>query len=55
MSVLDGNRLATVRYVNHSDIPNAKLVDYKDNSTTLVATENIPLGYEILIDYKRRL
>jgi len=55
MSVLDGNRLATARYVNHSDIPNAKLVDYKENSVALVATEHIPIGYEILIDYKRRL
>ena len=55
MSVLDGNRLATARYVNHSDIPNAKLVDYKDNSTALVAKENIPSGCEILIDYRRRL
>jgi len=54
ISILDGNRLATSRYVNHSDIPNAKLVDYKD-SVALVATDNIPIGYEILIDYKRRL
>lgn len=54
ISILDGNRLATARYVNHSDIPNARLVDYKD-SVALVATDNIPKGYEILIDYTRRL
>lgn len=54
ISVLDGTRLATSRYVNHSDVPNAKLVDYED-SVALVALIDIPKGYEILIDYRRRV
>lgn len=38
-------------YINHSDIPNAILLQYKD-STALVCSKNIPKGYEIFINYK---
>lgn len=38
-------------YLNHSDIPNAILLQYKD-STALVCSKNIPKGYEIFINYK---
>lgn len=51
---IDGFRLPTARYVNHSDLPNAVFIDYKD-SVSLVATKDIPLGYEILVNYKQRL
>lgn len=38
-------------YLNHSDIPNAILVKYK-NSIAIVASKIIPERYEIFINYK---
>ena len=53
MAELDGNRLPTARYINHSDMPNAAFIDYKD-SIALVALVDIPEGYEILVNYIKR-
>lgn len=55
MSVVDNQRLATSRYTNHSDIPNARFIDYNENSLALVATRFITKDSEILIDYRERL
>lgn len=55
MSVLDNQRLATSRYTNHSDIPNARFIDYNNDSLALVATRFISKDSEILIDYRERL
>lgn len=54
VAVKDGNRLGTARYVNHSDIPNCKFIDFKD-SVMLIATSDIGVNEELLVDYQRRL
>lgn len=53
MAAINGNRLPTARYINHSDIPNARFIDYKDG-IALIAIKDIPIGYEILVNYKER-
>lgn len=53
MAEVDGTRLPTARYINHSDIHNATFIDYKD-SIALVAIVDIPKGYEILVNYTQR-
>lgn len=50
---IDNQRFTTARYINHSDNPNAKFIDYKD-STILIATKFIPKEYEILVNYRER-
>ena len=54
IAVIDGQRLATSRYTNHSDIPNARFVDYNANSLALVSTKVILKDMEILVDYSER-
>lgn len=54
IAVVGDTRLGAARYINHSDIPNATLIDYKD-SIAVIATANIPQDFEITVNYKRRL
>ena len=53
IAILDIDSISTgiKDYINHSDIPNAILLGYKD-STALVCSKQIPYGYEIFINYK---
>ena len=55
ISLLNGFRMTTARYVNHSDIPNSKHIRIKDDLITLVAMCDIPKDYEILINYKETI
>ena len=55
VSLLNGVRMTTARYVNHSDIPNAKHIQIKDDLIALVAMVDIPKDYEILTNYKEIL
>jgi hypothetical protein len=54
VAVKDGNRLPLARYVNHSDMPNAKFIDCENNDIILVSTVFIPIGNEIFVNYKER-
>lgn len=53
IAILDIDSISTgiKDYINHSDVPNAILLGYKD-STALVCSKQIPYGYEIFINYK---
>lgn len=55
MAQIDGKRLGTARYINHSDMPNCILVDYKEDSVAVIATTNIPKDFEMTLDYRKRL
>lgn len=54
IAVKDNQRLPLARYVNHSDIPNAKFVDLENGDIILIATVFIPLGNEIFVNYRER-
>jgi hypothetical protein len=54
MAVINEQRLSTSRYVNHSDIPNARFIDYNETSIALVSTKFIQKDMEIFIDYGER-
>lgn len=55
VAIKDGNRMPLARYVNHSDIPNAKFIDNDDGNTILVAIVSIPMGNEIFVNYKEKI
>lgn len=55
MAVVDGTRLTTARYVNHSDIPNCRFLDYSNNSIALIATKYIQKDTELFVNYEERL
>lgn len=55
ISLLNGTRMTTARYVNHSDIPNAKQIKIKDDLIALIAMVDIPKDYEILTHYKETI
>ena len=55
IALKDGNRLPLERYVNHSDIPNAKFEDLENGDIILKAIVNIPYGKEIFINYNERI
>lgn len=54
IALKDGNRLPLARYVNHSDIPNAKFEDLENGDIILKAKVVIPQGSEIFINYRER-
>lgn len=55
ISVLDGVRLSTSRYVNHSDIENCIFIDNSKDTVSLVSLVDIEKDSEILVNYRRRL
>lgn len=55
IALKDGNRLPLARYVNHSDIPNAKFEDLENGDIVLKATIIIPKDCEIFVNYKERV
>lgn len=55
ISLLNGIRMTTARYVNHSDIPNSKHIKIKDDLIALIAMVDIPKDYEILTNYKETI
>ena len=54
-SDINGERRNTARYVNHSDIPNARHIKNDDGSISLVSIVDIPIGFEILTNYKETI
>lgn len=54
LAIKDGKRLPLARYVNHSDVPNARFLNMENGDIELVSIKHIPAGNEILVDYRER-
>lgn len=51
ISLYNNVKTATGRYVNHSDLPNAKQIELEDGDIGLIAMVDIPENNEIFVNY----